>query len=242
VLLLILSVSCNAEGGEGGYPIPPVQLQPQPSTPTYPAPNANGPFNCSNDPNCQSSTCHSNGCDECAAGYYKINYSTPCYSCSETFPNCSFCQDFQGCGQCANGLSFVNTEMGRACAQVGCELDANCAVCQSGNPQTCSQCIEQFIIVTESLPCIACPIIKGCSVCQNYKGCNQCSDPTQLTLNTYMYGEVAYQMYDCNQGLDYSAMSSMVVLSNNTKNHNAGAVISYTLPTFILAILVLIFA
>jgi len=234
LLLLVLSISCNAEES-AGYTVPPEGQQLQPASPSteYPAPNPNGPFNCSNDPNCPASTCHSNGCDQCADGYYKLNYSTPCYSCSATFPNCSFCQDFQGCGQCENGFSEVETSMGRACAQVGCELDSNCAVCQS-NAQVCSQCVAQFFLANENLPCIACPIINGCQACQDFKGCSQCSNASDLTQNTYLYGEIPYQLYDCNQGLDYSAMSTMV------KPSNMAAVVSYTLPTFILAILALV--
>jgi len=94
--------------------------------------------------------------------------------------------------------------------------------------------LPNFFLANENLPCIACPIINGCQACQDFKGCSQCSNASDLTQNTYLYGEIPYQLYDCNQGLDYSAMSTMV------KPSNMAAVVSYTLPTFILAILALV--
>ena len=58
------------------------------------------------DPFCR--ICHSNGCNECQAGYFKKNYNYPCISCDDTFgKGCKFCQDFNGCGQCDENNGFI---------------------------------------------------------------------------------------------------------------------------------------
>jgi hypothetical protein len=68
---------------------------------------------CSNHPcNCHvedefCDQCHSNGCNQCDDGYFKIGYNYPCTSCQHFFTGCSFCQDFHGCGQCDNGYDLV---------------------------------------------------------------------------------------------------------------------------------------
>ena len=52
--------------------------------------------------------CHSNGCNQCESGYFKVDYNYPCTHCQETFGDeCLFCQDFNGCGQCAPDYNRV---------------------------------------------------------------------------------------------------------------------------------------
>ena len=54
--------------------------------------------------------CHSNGCDQCIGGntIFKRNFQYFCENCTDIFGSaCLFCQDFNGCGQCAPGFQKV---------------------------------------------------------------------------------------------------------------------------------------
>ena len=56
------------------------------------------------------SDCHANGCDQCEGGstIFKRNFQYFCENCTDIFgPACLFCQDFNGCGQCAQGYNLV---------------------------------------------------------------------------------------------------------------------------------------
>ena len=43
---------------------------------------------------------HSNGCDQCQTGTFKLTYDYPCLPCREA---CNFCDQVLGCNQCYDG-------------------------------------------------------------------------------------------------------------------------------------------
>ena len=54
------------------------------------------------DLNCR--VCNNDECSQCNDGYFKKDRYTQCTNCQSVFGSeCMFCQDFNGCGQCAQG-------------------------------------------------------------------------------------------------------------------------------------------
>ena len=123
--------------------------------PTWYAPCDNDPCDCGADgaeatEDFLCHICHSNGCDECedVGTNWKLDYNYPCVNCQEIFGvECLFCQDFNGCGQCASDYVRVYDEQEDI---YYCELCTDlygegCIVCQQ---QGCGQCDDDHTLVT----------------------------------------------------------------------------------------------
>ena len=128
------------------------------------------PCDCSTDSNCD--ICHSNGCSQCASGYFKKQWDYECTSCSDTFgEGCMFCQDFNGCGQCQQGYDrYYNND----CGLWDCELAPTPAPVTMGGGGH-----ELCIDTCEAIPC-DCAIggldeDVNCDNCQSW-GCQTCAD------------------------------------------------------------------
>jgi hypothetical protein len=78
---------------------------------TCPIECSENPCPCEENPYCTEETCkHSNGCDQCQDGYWKLGYGFPCESCSLSIPNCNKCSDFIGCNECETGYERILAE------------------------------------------------------------------------------------------------------------------------------------
>lgn len=174
----------------------------------------NSPCDCGNiysedyDPNCN--ICHSNGCDECKNGYFKVDYNHNCVSCSEYFGDgCMFCQDHNGCGQCESGyLRYYDEECGLWYCDNGecvdkadtsateCENLSKCEnspcgigeveFCTNFDYNGCSQCHNGYFKKDNDYPCINCQQVFGsqCLFCQDYNGCAQCENGFNRVYNS----------------------------------------------------------
>ena len=56
-------------------------------------------------PFCQD--CQPWGCASCMEGYYKMDLFMACQSCTQNYPNCATCNDWQGCTSCQSGYTLV---------------------------------------------------------------------------------------------------------------------------------------
>ena len=61
-------------------------------------------YDCSGDRNC--ANCQSWGCAQCKSAYYKMGNLMRCQSCSDNYPNCAQCGDWNGCISCNYGYSL----------------------------------------------------------------------------------------------------------------------------------------
>ena len=50
--------------------------------------------------------CQSWGCPTCDNGYYKMGNFQRCQSCTDNYPNCAMCGDWNGCTECNAGYTL----------------------------------------------------------------------------------------------------------------------------------------
>ena len=74
---------------------------------------------------CQEGQCHDNsGCSQCEDGYFLKGPNYPCIECDRYFgESCVFCQDYIGCGQCAEGCQRI---FNQECGLWECDCNDQC--------------------------------------------------------------------------------------------------------------------
>ena len=163
--------------------------------PTY-APTA-CPAPCNSDPCSDAEIKHCTvynegfGCSQCMSGYFKPGDNYNCLNCNETFGiDCLFCQDYNGCGQCAAGTARVyndECQLWECQSQVGIihSTNSTCGMitdkCAS---EKCGiQCPPGFWRLFANTTCVSCDYVFGenCVFCQDYHGCGQCADGYTLS-------------------------------------------------------------
>ena len=148
----------------------------------------NSPCDCDNtlssdfDENCIA--CHENGCNQCASGYFKLDYDHSCALCSDYFGDgCLFCQDFNGCGQCASGyLRRYDEECGVwYCDDGSCDTPA---------PTDATNCVDYANAPCNNSPC-GCGELEFCDSCHE-NGCGQC-------MSGYFKKDFGFPCINCQQ-------------------------------------------
>lgn len=108
------------------------------------------PCDCDDDEFCR--ICHypdGPGCSQCEFGYFKLDWNYPCTNCQELFgPECNFCQDFHGCGQCSERAVRMEDEHFGIwyCADCDDLYGEGCQICQESG---CGQCRPGYELVMD---------------------------------------------------------------------------------------------
>jgi hypothetical protein len=134
------------------------------------APCDTSPCNCNGDcQNCHD--CHSNGCDQCENGSFKINPDYPCVNCKERYGDeCLHCNEGVGCAQCESHCSHVQN----SCGLWECDCPVQEPTAQTPAPQP-SGCLHDHKCADEPCDCYDNNFNCAIEQCHNY-GCDQCAD------------------------------------------------------------------